>query len=70
MMVMVLLAQVAETPAGKPVGAPMPLTLMVACVMVGIAVLIFTLGELEAAPTEITLMVPVAEPQPPFKVTV
>ena len=69
-MVMVLLAHEAVTPAGKPVGTPMPLTLMVACVMVGIAAPISIAGELEAAPTEITVMVPVAEPQPPFKVTV
>jgi hypothetical protein len=57
MMVMVLLAQEAVTPAGKPVGVPMPVTLLVGWVTVGIAVLIFTVGELEAAPTDIMVMV-------------
>ena len=67
LMVMVLLAHEAVTPAGKPVGTPMPVTLMVACVMAGIAVLTSIVGELEGAPTEVTVMVPVAEPQPQHK---
>ena len=66
-MVIVLLAQEAVTPAGKPVGLPIPVALMVVCVMAVSAVLTRTVGELEAGPTPMTEMVPVAlrEPEPP-----
>ena len=63
-------AQAAVTPAGKPVGAPIPVAPVVLCVMAVNAVLIHKVGELEAALTVllgVTVIVPVAftEPQPP-----
>ncbi|MBV6485828.1 MAG: hypothetical protein KFKLKKLM_02430 [Flavobacteriales bacterium] len=69
-MVMVLPAKPAVTPAGKPEGAPMPVAPVVVCVMFVIAVLIQTVGELEAGVTVlsgVTIIVPVAliVPQPP-----
>ena len=63
LMVMVLLAHVAVTPAGSPVAAPMPVAPVVVCVIAVKAVLIQRLGVLEAMPTvlaAVTLMVPVA----------
>ena len=69
---MVSLAQVAVTPAGSPIAAPMPVAPVVVCVIaVNKAVLIQRLGVLEAMPTvlaAVTVMVPVAftAPQPPL----
>ena len=69
-MVIVLLAQVALTPAGNPVGVPIPVAPVVACVIFVNAVLIHKVGVLNAAPAVlagVTVIVPVAftEPQPP-----
>jgi hypothetical protein len=68
--VMVLPAQFALTPAGKPVAAPIPVAPVVVCVIFGIAVLIQTVGVEDAADTVlfgVTVIVPVAfnAPQPP-----
>ncbi len=68
-MVMVLLAHTAVTPAGKPVGVPMPVAPVVVWVIAVIAVLI----QAVAAPgpvtvlSGVTVIVPVAftVPQPP-----
>ena len=49
-MVIVFDAQVAVTPAGKPVAAAMPVAPVVVCVIAVNAVPIHTLGEDEAAP--------------------
>ena len=70
LMVMVLLAQAAVTPAGSPVGVPMPVAPVVVCVMAVSGVLMHNVGVEEAAPTALlstTVMVPVAftVPQPP-----
>ena len=70
LIVIVFVAQLAVTPAGKFVGTPMPVAPVVACVIFVIAVLIQTFGEEEAAPTVLfgdTTIVPVAfaVPQPP-----
>ena len=67
---MVLEAQAAVTPAGKPVAVPMPVAPVVACVMLVNAVLIHTVGLLDAVPAVlagVTVIVPVAftDPQPP-----
>lgn len=69
-MVIVLEAKAAVTPAGNPIAAPMPVAPVVACVILVKAVLIQSVGVLEAAPTVLsgeTVMVPVADttPQPP-----
>ena len=69
-MVMVLEPKEAVTPAGKPVGVPMPVAPVVVCVIDVSAVPIQSVGEDEAGPTvlfAVTLMVPVAFtlPQPP-----
>lgn len=66
---MVLLAQAAVTPAGSPVGVPMPVAPVVACVMAVSGVLMHQVGMEEAAPAVlfgVTVMVPVAFmlPQP------
>ncbi len=71
-MVMVLLAQAAATPAGKPVAVPMPVAPVVVLVIFVKAVLTHKVGVLEAVPavlTADTVIVPVAltEPQPPVK---
>ena len=72
-MVIVFDAQLAETPAGKPVGTPMPVAPVVAIVIFGdIAVLIQRIGFVEGAPAvlfALTVIVPVAFtlPQPPVK---
>ena len=63
-------AQAAETPAGNPVAVPMPVAPVVACVIFVNAVLIHSVGVLDAVPavlSGVTVMVPVAftEPQPP-----
>ena len=68
--VMVLEAHAAVTPAGKPVAVPMPVAPVVACVMLVNAVLIHTVGLLDAVPAVlagVTVIVPVAftDPQPP-----
>jgi hypothetical protein len=68
--VIVLAAQAAVTPAGKPVAAPIPVAPVVVWVMFGIAELIHTVGVEEAAETVlfgVTVIVPVAftAPQPP-----
>ena len=68
-MVMVLLAQAAVTPAGKPTAVPIPVAPVVVCVMLVKAVLTFKVGVLDAAAAElmVTVIVPVAftVPQPP-----
>ena len=61
---------VALTPAGKPVGVPMPVAPVVVCVMVDNEVLIHNVGVLDAALvvlSGVTVIVPVADtvPQPP-----
>ena len=70
LMVIVLAAHAAVTPAGSPLAAPIPVAPVVVCVTEGIAVLIHTLGEDEAAVTvlfALTVIVPVAftVPHPP-----
>ena len=72
LMVMVLPAKEAVTPAGSPVGVPMPVAPVVVCVMGVSAVLIQSVGEADAALTVlagVTVMVPVAFtlPQPPVR---
>ena len=62
-MVIVLLAQAALTPAGNPVAVPIPLAPVVACVIFVNAVLIHSVGVLDAAPavlSGVTVIVPVA----------
>ena len=76
-MVMVLAAQVAETPAGKPLAPAtpsfaMPVAPVVVWVMLVIRVLMQGVGEEDAAPAVLlsfTVMVPVAFtlPQPPVR---
>ena len=71
-MVIRLAAHAAVTPAGNPVGAPMPVAPVVVCVMFVIRVLIHSVGVDEGAPAvlvSITVIVPVAFtlPQPPVK---
>ena len=73
LMVIILPAHVAETPAGKPVGAPIPVAPDVAIVIAGLmAVFTQRVGDDEGGPAvliEITVIVPVAftVPQPPVK---
>ena len=72
LMVMVLSAQAAITPEGKPVGVPMPVAPVVLCVILVNGVLVHKVGVLEAALTVnigFTVIVPVAftEPHPPVK---
>ena len=67
---MVLLAQAAVTPVGKPVAVPMPVAPVVVWVIAVNAVFIHKVGVLEAAPAVllgVTVIVPVALilPQPP-----
>ena len=76
-MVITLAAQIALTPAGKPVGAPIPVAPVVAMVILGvIAVLIHKVGFDEGAPAVLfglTVMEPVAlgpPVHPPVNVTV
>ena len=69
-MVIVLVANDAATPVGNPVAAPMPVALVVACVIFVNAVLIHKVGVLDAAPAVLlglTVMLPVAftTAQPP-----
>ena len=70
LIVMVLLAQAAVTPVGKPVAEPIPVAPVVVWVIAVNAVFIHKVGVLEAAPAVllgVTVIVPVAftEPQPP-----
>ena len=70
LIVIVLLAQAAVTPEGKPVAVPMPVAPVVECVMFVSAVLIHRVGVVLAAPAVfagVTMIVPVAFtlPQPP-----
>jgi len=70
LIVIVLLAQAAVTPVGKPVAAPIPVAPVVVCVIAVSAVLIHNVGVLDAALTVlagVTVIVPVAltVPQPP-----
>jgi hypothetical protein len=54
---------IAVTPIGNPIAVPMPVTPVVACVMVGKTVLTHKIGEAEAVVTVlfgITVIVPVA----------
>ena len=72
LIVMVLLAQDAVTPVGSPVAVPMPVALVVVCVIFVKVVLIQSVGVEDAAPAVllgVTTMVPVAftEPQPPVR---
>ena len=69
LMVIVLEAQAAVTPAGRPVAVPIPVATVVACVMAVKAVLMHRVGVAEAVPAVLsgaTVMVPVAFalPQP------
>ena len=71
-MVMVLLDQAAVNPEGKPAAVPIPVALVVVCVILLNAVWIHKLGVLDAAlavMAGVTVIVPVAfaEPQPPVK---
>ncbi len=70
LIVILLDAQFAVTPAGRPVGAPIPVATVVVCVIAVSAVLIHRVGVADAADTVVfglTLMVPAAltMPQPP-----
>ena len=70
--VILLDAQEAVTPAGRPVTVPIPLAPVVVCVIAVRAVLMQRVGVEEAAPTVlsgVTVMVPVAftVPHPPVK---
>ena len=72
---MVLLAQAAVTPVGKPVAEPIPVAPVVVWVIAVNAVFIQNVGVLEAAPAVllgVTVIVPVAftEPQPPVNTMV
>ncbi len=69
-MVIVFVAHAAVTPDGNPVGAPIPVAPVVACVIAVSAVPIQSVGVDEAVPTVLvgfTVIVPVAltVPQPP-----
>ena len=71
-MVIVLEAQVTVTPAGKPVGVPMPVAPVVVWVMLVNTVLIQRDGVEDAAPAvlfAVTVIVPVASTllQPPVR---
>ena len=71
-MVIVFAAQLAVTPAGNPVGTPIPVAPEVGCVIAVSAVPIQSVGDDEAAPAVlagVTVMVPVAltVPQPPVR---
>ena len=68
--VIILAAQAAVIPAGKPVAVPIPVAPVVVCVMLVKAELIHKVGDEEAAVTVltgVTVIVPVAftAPQPP-----
>jgi hypothetical protein len=70
LIVIVLVAQTAVTPAGKPIAVPIPVAPVVACVIFVKTVLIHKVGVLEATPAVlagVTVIVPVAMilPHPP-----
>ena len=70
LMLIVLDAKVAVIPAGNPIATPIPVAPVIACVMAVKAVLIHSVGVLDAAATVlagVTMIVPVAftVPQPP-----
>ena len=70
LIVIVLDAQEAVTPAGRPEVAPIPVAPVVVCVMLVSAVLMHSVGVEDAAPTvlsDVTVMVPEAftVPHPP-----
>jgi hypothetical protein len=70
LMVIVLVAQTAVNPAGKPVAVPIPVAPVVTCVIFVRALLIHKVGVLEATPAVlagVTVIVPVALtlPHPP-----
>ena len=70
LIVTVLEAQAAVTPAGRPVGVPIPVAPVVVCVIAVKAVLMHRVGVEEAVPavlSGVTVIVPVAFtlPQPP-----
>ena len=63
LMVITSESQAALTPAGSPVAVPMPVAPVVACVIFVNAVLIHSVGVLDATPavlTGVTVIVPVA----------
>ena len=69
-MVIVFVAQFADTPAGRPAGVPIPVAPEVVCVIGVSAVLIHNVGVDDAALTvlaKVTVIVPVAltVPHPP-----
>ena len=71
-MVIVLKANAAVTPSGRPVAVPIPVAPVVVLVMLVKAVLIQSVGVDDAVPAvfaAVTVIVPVAftEPQPPVK---
>ena len=73
-MVIILLAQAAVTPVGNPVAVPMPVALVVACVIFDKAVLADSVGVVDAAAAEqagvpLTVILPIAFtlPQPPVR---
>ena len=72
LIVIILLAQAAVTPAGNPVAVPMPVALVVVCVIFVKAVLTVSVGVDDAEPTAqagapFTVILPIAFtfPQPP-----
>ncbi len=70
LIVTVLEAQAAVTPAGRPVAVPIPVAPVVVCVIAVKAVLMHRVGVEEAVPavlSGVTVIVPVADtlPQPP-----
>ena len=71
-MVIVLAAQEAVTPVGRPVGVPIPVAPVVVCVIFVKAVFLHSVGVEEAEPavlSGLTVIVPVALmlPQPPVR---
>ena len=63
LIVIILLAQAAVTPAGNPVAVPMPVALVVACVIFVNTVFTFSVGVDDAAPAAqaaVTVIIPVA----------
>ena len=72
LIVMVLLAQVAVTPVGSPVAAPIPVATVVLCVMfVSSGVFIHKVGVDDATETvlSLTVMVPVAFTTPQLPIS-
>ena len=72
LIVIVFDAHKAVTPAGRPVGVPIPVAPVVVCVIAVRGVLVHSVGVEDAAPTvlpDVTVIVPVADtvPQPPVK---